>query len=194
MERMQTIRIRKVEPGTAGLPGDARAVAAIYDDAVRTTTATFDTEPKSIRDRAGWLASHDARFSVFIAEDTAWTGSVPDLADDAVPESADIAGGVVGWAGISRWSDRRAYDGTGETSVYVRPDARGRRIGTQLLAALVGHARDSGFHVLLARIVTGNDASERAHAAAGFERLGTMREVGRKFDRWLDVGLWELML
>jgi phosphinothricin acetyltransferase len=194
MNNSLDIRIRRIEPGTPGLPGDARAVAAIYDDAVRTTTATFDTEPKTIRNRAEWLASHDARFSAFIAEDPEWKGSVRSLDDDAVPESADLAGQVVGWATLSRWSERRAYDGTGEVSVYVRPDVRGRRVGTKLLGALVEHARASGFHVLLARIVAGNEASERAHAAAGFERIGTMREVGRKFDRWLDVGMWQLML
>ncbi len=193
MEAKSTIIVRRVAPGTSGLPGDARAVAAIYDDAVRTTTATFDTVPKTVADRAAWLASHDARFSAFIAEDAAWRGAVPDLSGDAVPESADLAGAVVGWATISRWSERCAYDGTGETSVYVRPDRRGTGIGTLLIGALVDHARSADFHVLLARIVTGNEASERMHAAVGFQRVGVMREVGRKFDRWLDVGLWQLM-
>ena len=188
------IIVRRVAPGTAGLHGDARAVAAIYDDAVRTTTATFDTVPKTVADRAAWLASHDARFSAFIADDASWRGAVPDLSDDAVPESADLAGAVVGWATISRWSERCAYDGTGETSIYVRPDARGKRVGSLLISALVEHARAAGFHVLLARIVTGNEASERMHAAVGFTSIGVMREVGRKFDRWLDVGLWQLLL
>jgi phosphinothricin acetyltransferase len=194
MEAYKNIIVRRVEPGTSGSPGDALAVAAIYDDAVRTTTATFDTEPKSVANRAAWLASHDARFSAFIAEDTAWKGNVAALPVEAVPESADFAGAVIGWATISRWSERCAYDGTGETSIYVRPDARGRRVGTLLARALVDHARAAKFHVLLARIVTGNEASERMHAALGFQRVGIMKEVGWKFERWLDVGLWELML
>ena len=194
MNENTAILVRRVEPGTAGLRGDARAVAAIYDDAVRTTTATFDTVPKTIADRAAWLASHDERFSAFIAEDPSWTGTAQELPDDAIPETAESAGGVVGWATISRWSERCAYDGTGETSIYVRPDARGLRVGSRLLEALVDHARKMRFHVLVARIVTGNEASERMHAASGFQRIGLMKEVGRKFDRWLDVGLWELML
>lgn len=188
------IIVRRVQPGTAGLAGDARAIAAIYDDAVRTTTATFDTVPKTIADRAAWLASHDARFSAFIAENAKWRGSVPDMSEEEVPESADLAGAVVGWATISRWSERCAYDGTGETSIYVRPDARGKGVGSLLIRALVDHAKETEFHVLLARIVTGNEASERMHAAVGFRSIGVMREVGRKFDRWLDVGLWQLLL
>lgn len=194
METNNAIIVRRVEAGTAGNRGDAQAVAAIYDDAVRTTTATFDTEPKTIANRAAWLASHDARFSAFIAEDTAWKGTRAELPDAAIPESADVAGAVVGWATISRWSERCAYDGTGETSIYVRPDMRGKGVGTVLARSLVDHARGANFHVLLARIVTGNEASERMHAALGFQRIGVMREVGWKFERWLDVGLWQLML
>ncbi len=194
MNGFSGISVRRIAPGTCGLPGDARAVAAIYNDAVRTTTATFDTEPKTVGDRAGWLASHDDRFSAFVAEDAAWTGTSADRGDAEIPDSAADAGGIVGWATLSRWSERRAYDGTGETSIYVRPDYRGRRVGTLLLGTLVEHARTAGFHVLIARIVADNGASERMHVAAGFERIGTMREVGRKFDRWLDVGIWELML
>jgi phosphinothricin acetyltransferase len=194
METNNAIIVRRVTPGTAGNHGDAQAVAAIYDDAVRTTTATFDTEPKTIANRAAWLASHDARFSAFIAEDAKWKGSILELSDAAIPESTDVAGAIVGWATISRWSERCAYDGTGETSIYVRPDARGKGVGTILTRSLVDHARGANFHVLLARIVTGNEASERMHAAFGFQRIGVMKEVGWKFERWLDVGLWQLML
>jgi phosphinothricin acetyltransferase len=194
MNNPQALSVRRVRPHTRGGPDDALAVAAIYDDAVRTTTATFDTEPKTVADRAAWLEAHDERFSAFIAEDPAWLGGVEACGEDAVPPTASSAGAVLGWASLSRWSERAAYDGTGETSFYVRPDARGRRVGSLLMDALLAHARSAGFHVLLARIVAGNEASERLHERAGFVRVGVMREVGRKFGRWLDVGLWELML
>ena len=188
------IRIRRLEARSRGEKDDALAITAIYDDAVRTTTATFDTEPKTVADRAAWLATHDERFSAFIAEEKAWTGRIEPFAEDDIPPSAACAGGVLGWASLSRWSDRAAYDGTGETSFYVRPDARGRRVGSLLMGALLAHSRTAGFHVLLARIVTGNQASERLHERSGFVRVGVMHEVGKKFGRWLDVGLWELML
>ena len=194
MEPIPALRIRRIRAHTRGMPDDALAFAAIYDDAVRTTTATFDTEPKTVADRAIWLATHDERFSAFIAEDPAWVGSVDLVGEEGIPPSASCAGAALGWASLSRWSDRCAYDATGETSFYIRPDARGRRVGTLLMDAVLAHARSAGFHVLLARIVTGNEASERLHVRCGFVRVGVMHEVGKKFGRWLDVGLWELML
>src|SRR3954454_2525457 len=90
---------------------DAPAIAEIYNEAIATTTATFDTEPKTVEERTQWLQSHDERHPVFVA-----------LAD----------GAIVGWASLTRWSDRAAYDDTAETSFYVRSTARGRGIGRKL--------------------------------------------------------------
>src|SRR5947199_6339602 len=94
---------------------DAAAIAAIYNEAIATTTATFDTDPKTAEERIRWLNSHDERHPILVA---------------------DTNGTVVGWASLTAWSDRTAYDDTAETSFYVRSAYRGRGIGRKLQEAL----------------------------------------------------------
>ena len=103
-------------------------------------------------------------------------------------------GGVAGFAYASSFRDRPAYHRTVETSVYLHRDARGRRIGTALYDALLTRLAEAGFHTALALVALPNDASVRLHEAAGFEHAGTMREVGDKQDRLIDVGIWQRML
>jgi len=152
---------------------DLPVITAIYNDAIRTTTATFDTEEKTLEDRRAWLATRDTRHPVIVAQ---------------------LGGEVVGWGSLSAWSDRCAYAGTCENSVYVAATARGNGVGKALLAELVNIARKAGMHTIIARVAAGNPASERLHEAAGFVRIGVMREVGRKFGRLLDVTMYQLML
>ncbi len=150
------------------LPRDREAVRSIYNDAVATTTATFDTEPRSVAADRAWWSAHRAPYLVLVAVD---------------------ARGVVGWASLSAWSERRAYAATAEVSEYVAAGHRGRGVGRALLGRLVGEADRRGFHTLLARIAEGNPASQRLHRAFGFRPVGVMREVGVKFGRRIDVHL-----
>jgi L-amino acid N-acyltransferase len=83
---------------------------------------------------------------------------------------------------------------TVELSVYVAEDHVGLGIGPRMLEALVRHCRAAGHHALIAQIVADNERSLRMAQRAGFERVGTMREVGRKFDRWVDLVLLERIL
>jgi phosphinothricin acetyltransferase len=152
---------------------DAAAVAEIYNEAIATTTATFDTEPKSVNDRAAWLETHNRRYPVIVAES---------------------AGRVVGWASLSPWSERKAYSATGEVTYYVLADFRGHGIGRRLQDALIAEAKRQGFHTLVARITAGNDASVRLCETSGFEHIGTMKEVGHKFGQRLDVHIFQLMI
>jgi len=152
---------------------DAEAIAAIYNDAVVTTTATFDTEARSLAAQREWLAEHHAPYVVLVAV---------------------AAARVVGWASLSPWSDRRAYAETAEVSEYVGQGHRGAGVGTALLDGLIVHARSVPFHMLLARIADSNPASHRLHASRGFRVVGVMHEVGLKFGRRIDVALLELRL
>lgn len=149
---------------------DLKAITAIYNEAILTTVATFDIEPKSEAERAGWLNAHDGRHPVLVAE---------------------IERQVVGWASLSKWSDRLAYADTAEISLYIHSSRRGQGIGKQLIAAIVAEGEKAGLHTLIARIAAGNEASVRLHLAAGFERIGVMREVGRKFGQLLDIHLMQ---
>ena len=163
-------------PGAAIRPAkldDAAAIAEIYNEAILTTTATFDTETKSIEDREQWLKAHDDRHPVLVAV---------------------VDGAVVGWAAITQWSDRPAYADTAETSFYVHSAHRGRGIGRALKTAIISEARRLGFHTLIARIAEGSVESLHLNERAGFVHVGTLKEVGRKFGRLLDVHILQKML
>jgi phosphinothricin acetyltransferase len=146
---------------------DLRGILEIYNDAVLHTTAVWNESPVEIEERATWLAERRRRgFPVLVAE---------------------LDGAVAGYASFG---DFRAWDGyrhTVENSIYVRADARGQGIGSLLLPELVGRATALRKHVMVAGIEGENQASLRLHARFGFEHAGLLREVGRKFGRWLDL-------
>lgn len=154
-------------------PTDAPAIADIYNEAILTTTATFDTEPKSVDDRSRWLQAHNARHPVLVA-----------MAD----------GIVIGWAALSSWSDRCAYADTAETSFYVHSTHRGRGIGRRLKEAIIEEARRLGYHTLIARVAEESRESIHLNERVGFVHVGTLKEVGRKFGRLLSVHIMQKML
>jgi phosphinothricin acetyltransferase len=155
------------------LPSDVDAITAIYNEAILTTTATFDTEPKTTAERLEWFTAHDERHPVLVAT---------------------VGGTIVGWASLSRWSDRPAYDDTAETSFYVQSKYRGRGIGRMLKEAIIEEARKLHFHTLIARVAEGSQESLHLNESAGFVHIGTMKQVGRKFGKLLDVHILQKML
>ena len=154
-------------------PDDAEATRAIYNAEVTGSSVTFDLVPRTLADQRAWLDARSGAMAVLVAED---------------------AGEVVGFASLSPYRDRPAYATTVEDSVYVRRDQRGTGVGRRLLGELVAVAQTRGFHTVVARIVGGHEASIGLHRAEGFEIVGTEREVGRKFGRWLDVVVMQRML
>ena len=152
---------------------DAEATRAIYNLEVTESTVTFDLVPRTLEQQQAYLVARSGAHAVLVAE-----------------EGAE----VVGFASFSPYRDRPAYSTTVEDSVYVRRDQQGKGVGKLLLVELVALARSHGFHTIMARIVGGHDASIALHRALGFEFVGTEREVGRKFGRWLDVDVMQLLL
>ncbi len=153
--------------------GDLEAIRRIYNHEVTTSTVTFDLVERTLEDQRQWLHDRSGAHAVLVAE-----------ADDA----------VAGFGSLSPYRDRPAYNTTVEDSVYVDREARGSGVGRALLAELVDTAERHGFHALMARIVGGHDASIHLHERLGFTVIGTEREVGRKFNRWLDVVLMQRIL
>ena len=94
---------------------------------------------------------------------------------------------MVGWACLTHWSPRAAYDDTAETSFYVKAEHRGKGIGRHLKQAIIDEARRLGFHTLIAGAAEGSDASLHLNKSFGFQVVGTFKEVGRKFGKLLDV-------
>jgi len=153
---------------------DAGAIREIYNLEILTSTATFDLVPRTLDEQRTWQAERSGARAVLVA--------------------VDDGGGVQGFGSLSPWRDRPAYATSVEDSVYVHRDHHGLGVGRALLTELVTIATAHGFHACLARIVGGHDASIALHVACGFEVVGTEREVGRKFGRWLDVVIMERLL
>ena len=142
---------------------DLPAVAAIYAREAREGHATFDHEPRPL---------------------DVWEEK---LADDDHFLVAEHDGAVVGYATSSRFRPKPAYLHTRESTVYVAPGHQGLGTGRALYDALLALLVDDGVHLVVAAVALPNPASLALHAACGFEEVGTMREVGRKHDRWIDV-------
>ncbi len=151
---------------------DLAAITEIYNEAVLTTTATFDTETKTPEDQEPWFRSHNEHFPILVAE---------------------TQDRVVGWAALSQWSDRCAYRDTAEISLYVQEDYRRRGIGRRLMNAVIHEGQRADLHTVIARIAEGNEHSIALHESAGFQRVGVMKEVGWKFGQRLDVVLLQLI-
>ena len=153
---------------------DAEAIRGIYNPEVLESTVTIDLVPRTLEEQVAWLERRTGAHTVLVAVD---------------PE-----GVVAGFGSLSAYKERAAYSTTVENSVYVARDRQGQGVGRLLLTELVATATAHGFHAVMARIVGGHDASIRLHAALGFEIVGTEREVGRKFGRWLDVVVMQRLL
>jgi L-amino acid N-acyltransferase len=154
--------------------GDAEAIRSIYNPEVLESTVTFDLVPRSVEEQIAWLDEHSGGHPAIVATD----------ADDL----------VVGFGSLSPYRPRAAYSPTVEDSVYVHRDHRGNGVGLALLGELVRLGGAHGFHSAIARIVGHHEASIALHARCGFATIGTEREVGRKFGRWLDVVLMQCLL
>jgi phosphinothricin acetyltransferase len=156
-----------------GTRADAPALQAIYNREVLETTHTFDLEPRTLEQQEAWIAEREGALGVVVAE---------------------VDGRVVGFASLSPYRPRAAYRTTVENSVYVDESARGGGVGRALMDELIDVATKRGFHTIVAHIVGGHDASIGLHHACGFTVVGTEREVGRKFGKWLDVVVMQRML
>jgi phosphinothricin acetyltransferase len=156
---------------------DAEQIRAIYNHEVTATTSTFDLVPRSLADQQRWLQARSGAFAAIVAVDEGRAGRP-----------------VAGFASLSPYKDRAAYSTTVEDSVYVDRQAAGQGVGTLLLTRLVDIARASGFHAVMARIEASGAASRALHAKCGFQLVGIERQVGRKFNRWLDVAVMQLLL
>jgi len=161
--------MKLIRPATEA---DQQAILEIYNEAVLNTTATFDTEPRSIEAQLEWFCKHKENHPVLVAE------------NDNM---------VIGWASLSPWSDRCAYETTVEVSVYVHRNYRGEGTGKQLLEKVIEDGKKKNNHTVISRIAQGNPASVHLHEKLGFRPIGVMKEVGFKFGKFLDVYLFQLI-
>lgn len=152
---------------------DLEAITEVYNEAILNSTATFDTEPKTMAQQKVWFELHSPRLPLLVAE---------------------MEGKVIAWASLSPWSDRCAYSDTAEASIYVHRDYRRGGTGRELLRTLLAAGKDAGLHTVIGRIAAGNEGSLKLVKSLGFDHIGTMRQVGFKFGKRLDVHLVQRML
>jgi L-amino acid N-acyltransferase len=149
---------------------DLDSITEIYNEAIIKTVATFDTEPKTYEDQKKWFDDHESKNPILVAE---------------------LHGVIVGWASLSKWSDRCAYSDTAEISLYIREEYQGKGIGRRLIEAIIKEGKKTGLHTIIARITEGNESSLHLHQSVGFTHIGIMKEVGKKFGKRQDVHLMQ---
>ena len=152
---------------------DQFAILDIYNEAVENTTATFDTEQRTAENQMLWFKKHKNNHPVIIGEE-----------DDIIK----------GWASLSPWSDRKAYDRTVEVSVYVHHDHRGKGIGKKLLEIITLEGKKVNNHTIISRISAGNEISIHIHEQIGYRHIGVMKEAGMKFGKYIDVYFMQYMI
>lgn len=153
---------------------DASAIAELYNYYVRETVITFAYDEVSAQEIADRIEAVHSR-------DLPWLVSEED-------------GEVVGFAYAAPYHQRAAYLHSVEVSIYLRNGEQGRGVGGALFRELISRLRERPVHLALSLIALPNDASVALHERLGFTYAGTFTEVGRKFDRWIDVGHWQLPL
>jgi L-amino acid N-acyltransferase len=161
-------------PARPATAADVEAITAIYNDAVRRTTASWDLEPVSVASRRAWL------------EDKLGEGW-PVLV-------VEVDGVVAGWSTIGPFRPKDGFQYTVEHSVYVADGHQGRGLGRALLEPLLTECRRRGVHAVVGGLDATNEASLAFHRRFGFVEAGRLPQVGRKFDRWLDLVFVVLLL
>jgi len=159
-----------IRPAT---PDDASAIVDIYNHYVATTVISFEERPVTPDEMAGRIRDVIAALPWLVYESE---------------------GRVVGYAYATKWRVRSAYRYSAETSVYVAPGQGGKGIGSTLYKALLEELRAREIHMAIGGIAQPNPASVALHERLGFEKVAHFKQVGRKFDRWIDMGYWELQL
>jgi L-amino acid N-acyltransferase len=155
-------------------PSDVVTIHTIYNQYVKDSTATFAMVSETLADRQSWYESHVRNnMPVFVAS---------------------VDGKAIGWSSVSTYNSRCAYSQSAEVSVYLAPEHLGKGYGSMLLDVVVAQAANRKLHCLIAQVCTENTASVALFKSRQFREVGILREIGRKFDRWLDVLLLQRLL
>jgi len=153
---------------------DLPEILAIYNDVILHTTAVYDYDPHTLEMRQHWFSvKREQGFLVFVATENEK---------------------IVGLSSIGPFRAWAAYKYSAENSVYVAGDCRGKGIGKLLMTPLIQAAKQLQLHTIIAGIDATNESSLKLHAHFGFQEVAHFKEVGYKFDRWLDLKFLQLLL
>ena len=145
---------------------DIKKITDIYNDAIINTVATFDIEPKTIEQQKKWFRTHGKKNPILVAI---------------------LNENIIGFASLSKYSDKSAYSDTAELSLYIKEENQGKGYGKILMDSIIKEGEKVGIHLVISRITQGNEKSVYLHKLAGFEHVGIYKEAGKKFGKLLDV-------
>lgn len=151
---------------------DAAQIAQIYNFYIKNTHHTFETEPLSVDEMQQRIGEISGKYPYLVFEED---------------------GEILGYAYAAQFKLRQAYAYSAEVSIYVKNEAKQRKIGTQLYVRLFDELAETNVHAIFAGIALPNDASIIFHERLGFEKVAHFKEVGYKLGRWIDVGYWEMI-
>lgn len=151
------------------------AIQSIFNEAIVHSTALYDYQPRSLETIENWFSQKALQHFPVIG---------------LITDNNQLAG-FASYGTFRAWP---AYQYTVEHSIYIHQDFRGRGLGKCLLAALIEYAEKQNYHVLIAAIDSSNQNSIKLHQSFGFSHAGTLKQVGFKFGRWLDVELYQKTL
>ena len=157
-------------------PADGAAICGIYNYYIENTTFTFEETIVQISEMEERIRKICAKYPYIVMEEESGHGEVN------------------GFAYINTWKERSAYRFSAEVSIYIRDGFQGKGIGRKLMERLIEETRIAGIHSLVAGITLPNERSVALHEKIGFSKIAQFKEIGYKFNKWLDVGYWELLL
>ena len=152
--------------------GDAAQLCEIYNHYVLNTNVTFEEQAVTVEEMASRVQETLSSLPWLVVEDDSQ---------------------VLGFSYASKWKGRCAYRYSAEATVYLRPDATGKGLGTQLYLELLKELKDRSLHTVMGGIALPNDASVALHEKLGFSKVAQFRQVGHKFGNWIDVGYLQLL-
>ncbi|WP_288319131.1 GNAT family N-acetyltransferase [Xylanibacter caecicola] len=152
---------------------DAGEIVSVYNDYILNSVVSFETEALTVEEMQERINDISSSFPYFVYEKD---------------------GCIAGYCYAHAWKSRAAYSGTLETTVYLAPEYKGLGIGRELMERLISECRALGYSALIACITACNTDSIGFHRCLGFEKVSHFKRVGYKFDRWLDVVDYELLL
>lgn len=155
------------------VPEDVSQLLAIYNEAVRSSTATFDLEEQTLEERLEWFSTFGEKYPLIVAE---------------------TEQEIIGYCSLSPFNKKPAYKHTVELSIYLSPSHRGEGVGSLLMQKIIERAQQLGVHSIISLITAGNTPSIKLHQKFGFQFAGKLREVGYKFGEWLDVEYYQLLV
>lgn len=152
---------------------DAAAICHIYNYFIEHTIVTFEEEQLPVEEMRSRILEITEKYPYLVYEDN---------------------GSVIGYAYANQWHKRYSYRKSVESTIYLAHDATGKGIGTKLYTALLDELKKGDFHCVIGGISLPNEASVALHEKMGYIKAAHYKEVGWKFNQWIDVGYWQLML